>query len=388
MKNVDYMFVYEFPVRADDTMMSDVVCCLRRRGKTVAYIHGFLKRYRPGGLSLLRVANLFWVYLRLAVLRLTVRPSTLVVRTSPPAVQLWAAILFGSTKTYMHCWLMDYHPEIEARFLESINMAGLAKLTRQLDKSLLGRFHSITVLDLAMKREVVRRIASENRVHIYPTWGAARLEESKRDAKIAKKCLTFIYAGNLGYSHEIKALSKLLSAVQIMKPVILISLGCSPDGEKRFLSVARSAGVRYIARSRVAFKDLSVTFKECNADYGVVLLGDKSGGVVSPSKYLGYLEGGIPIVYIGPEDTNADLCISYFGAGVALRNAATSAELAEAASKIMDLGETNDLHNSVVAARDHFRRFGGDNFTDHIEKLVARCKDRETVVECDKNADK
>lgn len=45
---------------------------------------------------------------------------------------------------------------------------------------------------------------------------------------------------------------------------------------------------------------------------------DRLAGVLSPSKFSGYLSFGLPILNIGPSGTNADYACSNFKAGVSL----------------------------------------------------------------------
>lgn len=372
MKSIDYIVIYEFAERSDDNMVSGVVRCLRQRGRSVEYVHGFLSRYSPGGLSPIRLLNLIWVYAKVLWHGAFVRPAGIIVRTTPPGIQLWSAVCFRSSYTWRHCWLMDYHPEIEARYFETIGLAFLSNALRCIDKHFLKKFDCITVLDKAMYETLSRKNFDISRVNIYPTWGVERLNVVSNLEKWVNDKVTIVYAGNLGRAHNLSTFQKLLIELGKYKSVRVVSIGCSPESTSQFEQLAKVAGAEYSARERVAFCDLPTAFEKEGAAYGLVVLKDSASGVVSPSKYSGYIEALLPIVYIGPVNTNADLCVSQFKAGATLRNDSSDASIRRVAKELTSDECRLRFLRAAVEARDHFRSFSAAHFTSFIEEAKAR----------------
>ena len=64
----------------------------------------------------------------------------------------------------------------------------------------------------------------------------------------------------------------------------------------------------------------SATSVMSKADCGLIVLRDDALGVMSPSKLHGYLAMSLPVIYVGPEDSNVDEAIKSFDCGISLRH--------------------------------------------------------------------
>jgi len=119
-RSLDVAFIFEYARPGDDWMMTSLVDSLKaaRPGISARYVSGVFGTYSPGGLNLRRLVNLLWVYIQAPVSLVWRRPDIVIVRSSPPGIQVWAAWWASLRGTPVLCWLMDYHPEIEARLLE------------------------------------------------------------------------------------------------------------------------------------------------------------------------------------------------------------------------------------------------------------------------------
>ena len=91
----------------------------------------------------------------------------------------------------------------------------------------------------------------------------------------------------------------------------------SPETAEKFSGLCASIGVDFKQHGRIeSFRDMGGEFLKISADYGVVLLNDSQAGIVSPSKYSGYITFGLPVLYLGPKGTNAWRVCAEFGAGI------------------------------------------------------------------------
>jgi hypothetical protein len=115
---------------------------------------------------------------------------------------------------------------------------------------------------------------------------------------------------------------------------------------------------------------LGTAYGEIRADLGVVLLAENADGVVSPSKFSGYIEFGLPILYIGPPNTNAYACAALYGAGFCIRDGAQDEEIAALARLIASPQARAAATIAVPSARSYFDQFDGESFLRQLSSLV------------------
>ncbi len=358
-------FVYEYARRTDDWMMSSLIESLRSRlpGLETVYLHGLFTTYQPGGLRPRRLANLVWVYLRVAWHLTMTRPDAVLVRTTPPAVQLWTVWWARFRRVPVYCWLMDYHPEMEARQLDRRGFGFLARWLRRIDAALMPRFATIITLDEAMA-VLARTRAGGVEVLQHPTWttsGPTALTPVAYHPGQSPDVLRLAYSGNLGAAHDLTTLGELLGALVQRRPVRLYIIGASAAGEERFRQLAAGLAIPVETHPRVAFDGLRELYHRWQIDAGVVLLAAESAGLVSPSKFSGYINFGIPLVYVGPPDTNtAEVCTRFSG-GFWLPDDASAREVAALAEALLDPRQVAEAASGARAAASHFARLNSES---------------------------
>jgi hypothetical protein len=368
-------FVYEYARRTDDWMMSSLIESLGRKlpGLQGTYIHGIFTTYEPGGLRPRRLANLAAVYARVAWLLLFNRPDVVLVRTTPPGIQLWTVWWARFRRVPVFCWLMDYHPEMEARQLERRGYAGVARLLRRLDAALMPRFAAIITLDRAMA-VLARLRAGGVDVLEHPTWttsGPAALTPVDYQPGQSGGPLRLAYSGNLGAAHDLSTLELLLGALVRQRPVWLYIIGASAEGEERFRRLAAKLALPVEYHPRVSFTALRELYHQWRIDAGVVLLANESAGLVSPSKFSGYINFGLPLVYLGPPDTNTAEVCTRFGGGFWIPDHAGADAVAVLAAALLDGPQ---LARAAVGARAAAAHFAGLNHESLAELLVPRLR--------------
>jgi hypothetical protein len=253
---------------------------------------------------------------------------------------------------------MDYHPEIEARALESRGLGAFARLLRALDARAMVRFAGIVVPDRAMAT-LARARAPRAEVLEHPTWGAdgsAAPEPVSYTPGARRGVVRLAYSGNLGRTHDLVPLASLLRALAGRAKVELY-VGASAEGNRRFGALGSELGIPVFERQgRVPLPELLALYNEWRIDLGVVLLSDAAAGLVSPSKFSGYINFGIPLLYIGPADTNAaDICSLLHG-GFRMANRATPAEIGALAEALLDPARMGAAARGAREAAAHFSR--------------------------------
>ncbi|MDD2762791.1 MAG: hypothetical protein PHE83_02320 [Opitutaceae bacterium] len=340
-----------------------------RPDTSVHYIHGVLGEYQPGGFRPQRLANLVWVYVAAAWEMAVRRPDFVFVRTSPPGAQLWVALLGALLHIPAGCWMMDYHPEIEARALERMKLGWMAGWLRSIDAVLLQHFSVIVALDHAIAN-VCRQRAPKVPIIVHPTWGADASETYfpyQRQSGEDRGMRRLVYAGNLGVTHDTRVLGELLKALRSGGEVELVVIGASKSAERTLASLCANAKVVTRTFPRLPFSQLRDAFEQLGVDMGVVLLADESAGLVSPSKFAAYLKYGVPMVYIGPANTNSHEIVTRFGAGFWLRNNSSSEEIQETARAIW---QQETLLTAGRRLQDAATYFGGFNGKSLVQELA------------------
>lgn len=339
-------------------------------------VRGFSTNRTGGGLHRRRLLNGVWVYLRLPlalVASMARRESVAIVCvTTPPGIQLWCALLGRLTGTPVVCWLMDYHPEIEARWLEQRAWGRpFARLLRWLDRRALRRCRGIIALDDAMA-SLCRSRAPGVRIESFPTWPSGELADlepspaEQRDEHHPEPHL--LHAGSLGRAHDLDALSRVLDGIPVRCRLTL--LGADERTRRAFSALAASHDVEFDVRPRLAAEAFAKALAGSGADFGIVLLKDRYAGLVSPSKFTAYAAAAIPVLTIGPPGTTAHRLAKELGAGVHLPNDPGNDELARAAEQLIDPAARTTFRSRALEARDWLRRYDAAAFAALLADMV------------------
>jgi colanic acid biosynthesis glycosyl transferase WcaI len=344
-------------------------------GLQVTLIGGLFKRYVPGGVRPERLANLAWVYLRVAAHLLFRRPDAVLVQSAPPGVQHWTVAWAAFRGAPVFCWLMDYHPEFEAQALERRGHLRLACLLRRVDALLMRRFAAIITLDDAMTDLVLTR-TSPNHVLQHPTWatdatgGVAPVSYAPGDSDGP---LLLAYSGSLGAAHDLAPLRILLETVSRRRRVSLVVVGGSNKGVSRFKELCAGLGVPLETIPRASsFGDLRAIYERLRIDAGIVLLSGDSAGLASPSKFSGYVNFGLPLVYLGPPGTNAATICSRFRGGFWLPIGAGRGDAEIVASGLLDRRQMAAAAAGARAAAEHFSKYDGKSLASALAPLLMR----------------
>ncbi len=374
-KQMRLSIVYEYADRPGH-MMHSLLENLRPMmpGVQVTYIRGLFPTYRPGGIRPDRLVNLAWVYLGVAAHLIFRRPDAVLVQSAPPGIQLWTVAWASFGRVPVLCWLMDYHPEFEARVLDRRGHRWIARLLRAVDGSLMSRFASIITLDPAMTSLVLLKASSADVIE-HPTWvtdHGAGVEPVSYVPGSGEGPLRFAYSGNLGAAHDLCGLRHVLESVARQRAVYLLVIGGSSKGEDRFKELGRALGIEVEAVPRVAlFPELKDLYESRRIDVGIVLLSEESAGLVSPSKFSAYINFGLPLMYLGPRATNAATVCHEFKGGFWLPPGASQAEVDIVVSGLLDESRMKAAASGACAAATHFAGFNGGSLARMLAPRLA-----------------
>jgi colanic acid biosynthesis glycosyl transferase WcaI len=270
---------------------------------------------------------LFGALTRVLVLR---RQDVIVALTTPPylvVVALAHKLLRRRTRVVL--WSMDVYPDAAER-LGALRPGGVTSRTlRALNQRLYRRLDHVVALDGAMADLLASEFAGDegrDRISVIPNWEAAALYPSadaveRADHGLARGApaldpFVVLYLGNLGVGHHIDTVVE--AAVKLAgEPVAFRFVG----GGARWDELASAVKLRGLDNvEQVGYVPKSETpALMARAGAALILLDDRSLGVMSPSKLHASLAMGLPVVYLGPRGSNVDEAVERFQCGDSLR---------------------------------------------------------------------
>lgn len=369
------VFVAEYGAVGRDGMTRSLIDAIQelRPEWRITSLHGLIRTYRPGGLRPARLLNLICLYLRVVVFLIAHRPDVIVAATSPPFLQIWAALLGSLLKSKVVVWLLDYHPEMEARWLDCHRLGWISTLLRRIDQIALKRTCLVVGLDDAMVDAVRERCPGIAAV-AHPTWNLATEDFAMIDwDDLPASELRLAYIGNLGIPHDLHALEHLCRTAAKTHRVRLLAIGCSVEGSRRLGKLCQNAGCEFSTLPRCTQRAVASHVNDFKPHFGIVLLRDDYAGLASPSKFMAYLRLGLPLLYIGPRGTNADIVCRRFGGGVGLINTASTEDLSRTCRALVDLEGVVGLRSGVSDALGYFDGRDQHTMAQLVLEHLARC---------------
>ncbi len=266
-------------------------------------------------------------------------PDLFVTQTNPPLAVPLVAIAAVVWRRPFLIIAMDIYPEV---LVAHGAIAGNAPLARVLAWLFGWAYRSATRV-VALGPVMVERLQAKgvvpDRLVEISNWstgapGLVRGESSDlaREWGLVGK-FVLVYSGNLGIGHEFDTLLQgFAQALRLNSELRLVIIGKGSRLEEvRKLSAALQLGdaVQFSGFVPAARLPESLGL----ADLAVVTLRRGFEGLIVPSKMLGYLARGVPVLYIGPDSDIARL-VTRFECGYALAN-----------------GDVTGVCDSVLAAR-------------------------------------
>jgi len=258
--------------------------------------------------------------------------DVVIAMTTPPFIALagWIHKLLNPSARLV-LWNMDVYPEaLERTKLISTNGI-VGRIMRSANRAIFRRLDCLVSLDGAMEQLLLSQYMPPDRSlrHvIIPNWERLDLfpgEQQKRcDAAAAAGPIAgnlanqfvVLYLGNAGFGHEFQTLIDAADRLRD-EPVKFLFVGggalrpwIATQCEKRRLT-------NVVLHDYVPKEQTPAIMRR--ADCALITLDQSMLGTMSPSKLHANLAMGLPIIYVGPRESNADNAIRQFGCGVSLR---------------------------------------------------------------------
>ena len=330
---------------------------------------GEARKYR-----LLRQA---WFYLHALRFLLFRRPPDLfMVQTNPPLIVVIVAFAAMLWRRPMVVIAQDLYPEAIVAHWALRESSLIIRFLARLFTWSYRRAATVVSLGERMTSRLIVKGVPPERITVISNWATGPTDVVRgpanrllTDWNLASR-FVLLYSGNLGVGHEFVTIAEALKLAVAEEPRITLVV----IGRGGRLGELQEAVARLGLEASVQFHDFVPAARLPEslgiADVALVTLRDGFDGLIVPSKVLGYMARGLPVLYIGPEgDTSSLLDRSGSGSGFRNGRAAEVARwLVDASRHAATLAETGERGRQY-----YLRHLSREQGLDNYARVVERC---------------
>lgn len=184
--------------------------------------------------------------------------------------------------------------------------------------------------------------------------------------------LRLVYLGNLGLAHDVRRLAEFLRRCAVVRPVSITFIGTGVESPAVLKTGVAGHAVAVAREPHLPFARVAGELRSRAFHYGVVTLDGRFVGLVSPSKYIGYLVAGVPVIYLGAAQTNTALVCDRFRAGVRIDPACPPQQESSLVAQVLDEKFQEQCARNTAAALEYFLRFDGAYLASQILEKTGR----------------
>jgi len=240
-----------------------------------------------------------------ARLLITPRHDVVIALTSPPLISFLATLFVQVKGGRLLFWIMDLNPDeaIAAGWLRENSLAARG-LSSMLNRSL-HQSAKVIVLDRFMKRRILDKGLSEDKVAIIPPWAhddAVRYDERGRqdfrDRHQLSDKFVVMYSGNHSPCHPLDTILAAVLRLASDPQVVFCFVGGGSEFRKVQAFAERHQLTNIYCLPYQPLDGLAASLSA--ADLHLVVMGDPFTGLVHPCKVYNILAIGKPFLYVGP----------------------------------------------------------------------------------------
>jgi glycosyltransferase involved in cell wall biosynthesis len=249
------------------------------------------------------------------------RPVAVILLTTPPMLPALGALVNRVRGLRYGIWSMDLHPEAEVAAGVLAAHSGTSRLLRVLADDGYKRAEFVVVLGRCMRRLVLRKGVTEDRVRLIHVWSRSdELQPMPRaDNPLAFELgcdadsLIVMYSGNAGLAHEFRPFLEAASLVRHDPAIQFLFVGGGPrrselEAFARDWALSNLKCMDYFPRERLA-ESL------CLGDVHLASLMREFEGIAVPGKLYGAMAVGRPIIFLGPSSCETGRTVLEVGCG-------------------------------------------------------------------------
>jgi colanic acid biosynthesis glycosyl transferase WcaI len=297
----------------------------------------------------------FYINATVALFAEARRNSIVIAMTDPPLIAVPAGAIARLRGAKLVNWLQDVFPEVAQR-LGITKQKSLFRILSALRNHALRRAAVNVVIGNVMATRIHKE-AGASRIEVIPNWALEESDEPAPDASSLRKewnleeCFAVAYSGNMGRVHTLGAL---LDAARLLMDSPRIKFLFIGDGAQLPSLIARAQALEL---TNAIFKPLqpreSLRQSLALPDLHVVSLDERMEGLVVPSKFVGVIALGRPVLFLGAKDGEIGTWIARSGCG-AVAPSHDSAAIAAIISRLV--ADRATLASMAASAHNLWRR--------------------------------
>ena len=388
---------------ATGALLAEMAGALQARGYDVTVVTGPTENGRASSPSDVRVERVgdtpftdgshwqrmqTYVARHAGLIRGTLRvpsPDVIVTKTDPPMLKILGPLLARVTGAQLVHWAQDLYPEVaEAAGVLSENGISAGGLRCASTVALQNHDHIVAVGRCMRERIIERGVAPET-VSVIPNWTPSAVasipheENAFREEHDLEDRFVVMYSGNLGLAHSFTPILDAAAQLQRTDPAVcILFVGDGPRKSALQGEVAEREldNVRFLPFQpwdRLA-ESLSA------ADLHLVTMNPDMEGLVVPSKIYGALRAGRPVLFLGPDGSEAARLVRENDCGT-VRPEASGRDVAGAIRRWKaHPDERTTAGRRAMAAVRHGKEQAVDAFDRILGDVLDRPPARETAV--------
>jgi colanic acid biosynthesis glycosyl transferase WcaI len=298
-------------------------------------------------------------YFILALLQsFKLKPDCVITLTTPPLLGTIGFLHKLVRQTRFVYWCMDLHPEAEvAANLFSIK-SSIYTLFFKLHEKILASADKIIPLSDNMILRLKKYVISINKLSKISIWSDSEEIKPQSFSLIREKLPTWFknrfiihYSGNLGLAHNPECLLKVIQRTSLNDEIGFLFTGGGPQMPILKEKTTQLGLKNVFFKPYVDREDLSDSMA-CG-DVNWLTLSSTFEGIAYPSKLIGYMASGKPILFIGDKYADSAKLIQLANGGFSF----TENETEQVYQTILKLkSDTNLQHKLGLNARLHFEK--------------------------------
>lgn len=225
----------------------------------------------------------------------------IVVQTNPPPIVLAASLSAFIKRKPLLIIAMDIYPEV---IINSVNIFKNNFLKNFLKFPFDLSYRSakkVVSLGPVMTNILLSKGVKKGNVVEISNWATGIKKIKKYEDNFLKKDqLIVTYTGNIGIAHEVKTILKVAARFKKTNINIKFIFACKGSRFRELNNIVNQLNISSIVEIReiIPASDFDLFIK--NSDISLVSINEGYQGLVFPSKAIGLMARGIPILYIGP----------------------------------------------------------------------------------------
>lgn len=252
------------------------------------------------------------------------RFDLVVTLTTPPLLATAAAAARALRSTRYGVWSMDLHPDAEFALGMLRPTAPLGRVLEALNAWGYRRADFVVDLGVCMKRRLLAKGLSAERLHTIPVWSAAEevrpvehAENPLREALGLTGKFVVMYSGNAGLAHRFDEVLEAMRLLRDHDGIRFLFVGGGPRRAEIEAFIAahglrNAAYLDYFPREQLRF---SLPL----GDVHLLTLREDMAGIAVPGKLYGIMAAGRPVLMVGPEDAAPAQTVLEEGIGAVIR---------------------------------------------------------------------